>query len=259
MPTITDEAICIRQWDWSETSQTVSLFARATGVIRGVAKGSKRPRSPYSGGLEVLTRGELTAALKRPGALSIVTSWDLRDPYPPIRRDLVLLHTALLVVDLIHHALREEDPHPALYDDACATLESLAGDHAEPARDLLAFQWSLARETGHRPELDRRADTGAALERGETYCFSPEYGGLLPDPPDARVPGHIWRVREETVRALRASRDARDDATGGAALIRANQLLATFLGDRLGFELPTLAPWVAAMARRGMGDNDPPE
>ncbi|MFM1832063.1 MAG: hypothetical protein RLZZ461_379, partial [Planctomycetota bacterium] len=26
MPTIRDEAICVRHWDFSETSQTVSLF-----------------------------------------------------------------------------------------------------------------------------------------------------------------------------------------------------------------------------------------
>lgn len=249
MPAITDEAICVRQWDWSETSQTVSLFTRQTGVVRGVAKGSKRPRAPYSGGIEVLTRGEVTAALKRPGALSVITAWELRDAYPALRRDLVLFHSGLLVVDLIHHALREEDPHPALFDAATRTLASLAGAHAAPARDLLAFQWSLARETGHRPELDRRADSGGPLARATTYRFSAEFGGLLPDQPGADVPGRTWRVREETVLALRAGRDAGDTQTQPAALIRANQLLATFLGHRMGFELPSLAPWAAAIER----------
>ncbi len=247
VPTITDEAICIRQWDWSETSQTVSVFARETGVVRGVAKGSKRPRAPFSGGVEVLTRGELTATLKRPGALSIITSWDLRDPYAALRRDLARYHTGLLVVDLLHHALREEDPHPRLYDDAANTLASLASADPDPPRALLEFQWSLARETGHRPELDRRADNGAPLEGAPTYCFCPELGGLTPDPAPAGVLGRTWRVREETIRALRAGCAGADAGEAPQAVVRANKLLATFLSDRLGFELPSLAPWEAAI------------
>ena len=64
MATVTDDAVCIRQWDWSETSQTVSVFAREHGLLRGVAKGSKRENSRFSGGLEVLTRGEVMAIVK---------------------------------------------------------------------------------------------------------------------------------------------------------------------------------------------------
>lgn len=49
MPPVSDDAVCIRHWDWSETSQTVSLFTRGHGLVRALAKGSKRPKSPYSG------------------------------------------------------------------------------------------------------------------------------------------------------------------------------------------------------------------
>ena len=39
MGTIHDQGVCIRHWDFSETSQTVSLFGRSLGVVRGLAKG----------------------------------------------------------------------------------------------------------------------------------------------------------------------------------------------------------------------------
>ncbi|MCH7601829.1 MAG: recombination protein O N-terminal domain-containing protein, partial [Planctomycetes bacterium] len=42
MPKIAYYAICIRRWDFSETSQTVSLFTSEAGIIRGLAKGAKR-------------------------------------------------------------------------------------------------------------------------------------------------------------------------------------------------------------------------
>ncbi len=259
MPTITDEAVCIRQWDWSETSQTVSLFTRASGVVRGVAKGSKRPKSPFSGGLEVLTRGELTATLKRPGALSIITSWELREPYSALRRDLVRYHTGVLLADLLHHALREEDPHTELYDRAVETLDGLADDAGDPSSLLLGFQLALARETGHRPELARRADTGAPVEPAPTHCFCPELGGLVPDPPPPGIPGPVWRVREETVRALRAGAENHGEPCPAPALVRANKLLAAFLGDRLGFESPALGPWLAVVEAAGGVQSAPDE
>lgn len=247
MPPLTDEAICIRQWDWSETSQTVSLFVRATGVVRGVAKGSKRSKAPFSGGLEVLTLGEATFTLKRPGALSIITAWDLRDPFPAIRRDLARFHTGVLIADLLHHALREEDPHPVLFDACVRALTGLTSTPEHAARTLLSFQWELARETGHRPQLDRDADTGAPLAPAQTYTFSSELGGLVPDPPERPPPGRAWRVREETVTLLRESRDGACPAAALEPLVRANRLLATHLSERLGAEIPSLEAWARAL------------
>src|SRR4051812_20305466 len=71
MAAVTDQAVCIRQWDWSETSQTVSLFGRETGVVRAIAKGSKREHSRFSGGLEVMTRGEMIVHIKAGDSLSL--------------------------------------------------------------------------------------------------------------------------------------------------------------------------------------------
>ncbi|MFI4898512.1 MAG: DNA repair protein RecO [Phycisphaerales bacterium JB059] len=241
MPTIHDEAICVRQWDWSETSQTVSLFAREAGVFRAVAKGSRREGAPFSGGLEVLTRAGLTASLKRTGALSTLTSWDLRDPYPALRRELQRFHAGLYVADLVHHALRDDDPHPRLYDACVVALATIGGSldtpAGDPGRALLRFQWALQLETGRAPVLDAAADSGRDLDRAPTYLFDPELGGLVPDP--GAAPARGWRVREQTVTLLRAL------AAGGSAdwesevVGRANRLLAAHIAWGLDTTLPT--------------------
>ena len=51
MHTLKDTAICIRRWDFSETSQTVSLLTREHGILRGLAKGAKREKGTFSGEL----------------------------------------------------------------------------------------------------------------------------------------------------------------------------------------------------------------
>ncbi|MCZ6836092.1 MAG: recombination protein O N-terminal domain-containing protein, partial [Planctomycetota bacterium] len=73
MPTISDSAVCIRRWDFSETSQTVSLFTHTHGIIRGLAKGAKREKGAFSGGFDVLTQGHLVAIVKPGRDLATLT------------------------------------------------------------------------------------------------------------------------------------------------------------------------------------------
>ncbi len=232
VPTIHDEAICVRQWDWSETSQTVSLFAREAGIFRAVAKGSRREGAPFSGGLEVLTRAGLTASLKRTGALSTLTSWDLRDAYPALRKELPRFHAGMYVADLIHHAVHDADPHPALYDASVRALWAIGGVRdagpSDPGVALLNFQWALLTETGRSPVIDRSADTGERLRESSTYVFAPSLGGLIPDTRGASDTG--WRVREQTVGLLRrvAAGDGLEEEAA-PSVRRANRLLAAHI------------------------------
>ena len=48
-----DTAICIRALDYSESSQIVTFFTRATGKVDAIAKGSKRTGSRFDGPIEI--------------------------------------------------------------------------------------------------------------------------------------------------------------------------------------------------------------
>src|SRR4051812_28677764 len=117
MPTITDNAVVIRRWDFSETSQTVSLFTREHGVIRGLAKGAKREQGSFSGGMDLLTRGEIVAIIKSGKDLATLTAWHLQDMFRPLRQNLQANRIALYMADLVHHMIIDHDPHPRVYDD----------------------------------------------------------------------------------------------------------------------------------------------
>ena len=89
MSTLRDEAICVRHWDFSETSQTVSLFLRDHGMLRGLAKGARRERGAFSGGFDLFTKGEIVAIVKPGRELATLTEWTLLETYPVFRRLLV--------------------------------------------------------------------------------------------------------------------------------------------------------------------------
>ena len=73
VPQLRDIAVCVRHWDFSETSQTVSLLTREHGILRGLAKGSRRDKGDFSGGIDLLTCGEVIAIVKPSGAMATLT------------------------------------------------------------------------------------------------------------------------------------------------------------------------------------------
>ncbi|MBL0928329.1 MAG: DNA repair protein RecO [Phycisphaerales bacterium] len=236
MPTVVDHALVLRTWDFSETSQTVALFSRGHGLIRGLAKGSRREKSNFSGGFEVGTLGEFIAIVRPTQELANITGWDLQRVFWPVRRDLDAHRVALYAVDILRHAITDQDPHPRLFESALGLLGSL-GAAAERGGVLLRFQWDLLVETGVQPRLD-----GEGLEeRGRAFGFRPDGSGLEPDP-GPEGPGGVWRVRADTIGLLR--RLAAGDAVpmgpeASGSVDRANRLLAAYLRQVLGQDLPT--------------------
>ena len=244
-----DQAICLRVWEWSETSQTVALFSRELGVVRAVAKGARRADARFSGGLEVTARGEMVAIVKpserSPDALATLTAWDLQESFPAVRAALAAFHGAMYMVDVVHHAVRDSDPHPDLFDALVECLRMLGPADAS-ARSLLRFQWETLDSTGYRPNLARPVAGPENDSRERYFQFSPAQGGLIGPAQDPGAggtgPGPLWRVRSETIEAIRAM--ARTPWGSGAGpgvpdvapdvVARANRFLAWYLRTVLG-------------------------
>lgn len=235
--TIRDDAVCIRHWDWSETSQTVSLFTQRHGVVRGLAKGAKREKAPFSGGVELLTRGEVVAIVRSSGAMATITAWDLTDAYTGARRSLRAFYVGSYLIDLVHHAVTDADPHPGLFARLVGVLDGL-GERPEEA--LLRGQWGVLAETGYAPTLEFAAGTPGI---GRTVSFLPREG--LFTAREANGGQHEgWRVRPETVGLLAdlALSGSIPPGAGAATVERASRLLGSYVRHVLGKELPSAAP-----------------
>lgn len=193
MPRLADDALCIRHWDWSETSQTVSLFGRAHGLVRGLAKGARRERGRFGGGFDLLTRGEVLAVGRPDAELLTLTDWAMLESFPRLRSDLAANRAGFYLADLLGRLMAPHDPHPEAFDAAVAALRSL--ERGLPADEVAArYQRDLLASSGFLPPFE-------APEGGGPSWFHPREGVV-----GAEAPG-AWRVRADTLRYL-ASLDA---------------------------------------------------
>lgn len=230
VPNLVDEAICIRQWDWSETSQTVSLFCRNHGILRGLAKGARRERGSFSGGIDLLARGEIVAVTKPDRELQTLTQWTLlqifRRPHDELEANLF----ALGMAELVHRFLPPEEPHERLFTALLASLDAIE-DGERPAPEFLRFFIALMRETGHEPKLEVDGIPPARL------AFDPAAGGIV----DHAGHPNAWRMRPETATALAlVARGEPPELCDPDAVDRANRLLAAYARALVGGDFGTL-------------------
>lgn len=179
-----DLAICIRAVDYSETSQVATFFARQTGKIGVIAKGSKRPKSAFGGPIEVFAFGEIVFSDTTRDKLATLTEFQQQPSltYPP--RDLFALNCFLFSAELLNGMIDDYDPHPKLFENFLQFLHDAGQD--QDRRGLLAllflFQLGLLSEVGLQPVLSHcancKSQDAIRGSRPETY-FSSLANGLV--------------------------------------------------------------------------------
>lgn len=256
MAGVIDQGLCLRTWDWSETSQTALLLCRETGLIRVVAKGSRREKAPFSGGLEALTAGEASVFPRQTGGLSTLGSWQLEERFDGARRSVAGFLASMYIADVVSHAVTEQDPHPGLFDAAVVGLRELGAVERGTERvvgAVLLVQWAALDESGHRPELWSEVTSGRAAPDEDVLSFSPALGGLAGQV--RGVPGEIWRVRRGTIEFLRRLGEGAATDAGAEPItpVRGARFLQTYLRYVLGAELASFTPLLAEVERTGAG------
>jgi DNA repair protein RecO (recombination protein O) len=145
--------IILRVRPLTETSLIAHWLTASQGRIATVAKGGRRPKSPFRGKLDLFYRCEFSFARSRRSDLHTLREVQLRETRPLLRQDLGRLHQAAYAVRLIEHTSESDTPVPALFtllDDFLGVVTS------EPLRALtvMAFELRLLAELGLSPDVE---------------------------------------------------------------------------------------------------------
>src|SRR5512146_3135762 len=92
MSLVQDRCICLRKVEYSETSQILTLFGRAHGLVRVIAKGAHRTTkagaSKFGGGVDLLDVAHAVFTDRPERDLSMLTEWKLREGHLELRTSL---------------------------------------------------------------------------------------------------------------------------------------------------------------------------
>jgi DNA repair protein RecO (recombination protein O) len=196
------QALVVRTVEVFETSLVVTLFTRELGKVSALAKGGRRLKSPFQGGLDLLGVSDIVVLHKASEALDLLTEAAPTERFGSLRRDLAALYAGYYIAELLSDLTDFHDPHPKLFDAATITLRHL-GDPSLRTRRLLRFELACLRELGLMPALDACAHCGAAVAaRGDAVAFGLATGGVLC--PACR-PGqpHVATLSGRTLEAIR--------------------------------------------------------
>lgn len=178
---VSDRCICLRKVEYSETSQILTLFARAHGRVQVIAKGAHRRTkagaSKFDGGVDLVDLGEAVLSHSPEREMSPLCEWHQVDGHLELRRNLRSMHLACYAAELVNVLIEEHDPHPELFDRMQQTLKDLGTRQIEES--FLVFQLDLLRETGYLPELTACLQCGSMIDDRDRVYFSPNRGGAV--------------------------------------------------------------------------------
>ncbi len=215
--------------DYRDSSLLVDLFTCDQGIMRVIANGAKRPRSPMRGVLQPFL--PLLAHWSGKGELQTLRGAEIHGT-PYYLQGATLLscfYLNELLVRLLHHY----DPHPGLfraYHQTLAFLQNKQHSAADKEGRLRLFEKVLLQEIGYALQLDQEAHSGSAILADCNYRFSPEIGLVL----QAQRPSQDlarWVFSGKSLLALHQSElDDADCLRDAKRLMRL--ALAPLLGDK---------------------------
>jgi DNA repair protein RecO (recombination protein O) len=156
------EAILLRKRKFSDTTLIISWCTEALGCIQTIAKGARRPKSPFAGKLDLFFEAEISIVRGRKSDLHTLTEVVLKNAFAGIRSNYLRTQTAAYFVELIEICTERDHREPELF----ALLRRAFGylDAKDPtSRAISHFETELARIAGVHDEKKLKADPAFAL------------------------------------------------------------------------------------------------
>src|SRR5687768_18377077 len=107
--------IILRTRTFTETSLIVQWITADLGRIATVAKGARRPKSPFLGKLDLYYEADFSFARSRRSELHTLREVMLRDTHPKLRENLTWLQQAAYFGILIEKATEIDTPLPEIF------------------------------------------------------------------------------------------------------------------------------------------------
>jgi DNA repair protein RecO (recombination protein O) len=151
--TETSTGLILRTRPLTDTSLIVHWLTPEFGRLATVAKGARRPKSPFSGKLDLFYRADFSFQRSRHSELHTLREVSLRETHVGLRNELEYLQQASYCIALIEQTTEMETPLPETFELMNSFLDHLPR-HTPLPQTLFAFEIKLLAEQGLQPDLE---------------------------------------------------------------------------------------------------------
>jgi DNA repair protein RecO (recombination protein O) len=183
------QGIVLRYHPFSETSLIVRWLTPNQGRIDTIARGARRPKSPFRGKLDLFYLAEFSFARSRHSELHSLREIRLQNTFAPLRADLSRLRLASYASALISQTVEPGPPLPEIFDLFHGLLLHLALHPPTPLHPL-AFELKLLHALGQEPG-PAELRLSPVVRQIATACQNLQWHQLTPQPPP-----HIKELNE---------------------------------------------------------------
>jgi DNA repair protein RecO (recombination protein O) len=168
--------LILRTRPLTETSLIVHWLTPDLGRIATVAKGARRPTSPFRGKLDLFFLAHFTFVRSRRSELHNLREAGLLEANSKLRGDLAYLQQASYFVSLVEQSTETETPLPEVFT---LMVEALAELPKRPAKPLtvFAFEIKLLAELGLMPDLES-SSLNLGTRQIASRCLELDWGAL---------------------------------------------------------------------------------
>ena len=153
--------LILRTRPLTETSLIVHWLTPDLGRLATVAKGARRPKSPFAGRLDLFYAADFSFSRNRRSELHLLREVRLRETHGALREDLLKLQQAGYAAAFIEQATETETPLPEIFELARGFLQQLCAQPRQP-QTIFALEFKLLDQLGLAPDLaETRLTPGA--------------------------------------------------------------------------------------------------
>lgn len=218
-----EPAYVLHRIAYKDSSQIIELFTREHGRVGVVARGVRRPRSPWRGLLQPF--GELLVSWSGRSELRTLTGVEPAGEVLSLAGE--RLFSGFYMNELIIRLLQRHDAHGQLYDAYRHALHSLALD-AHQSWTLRLFERAILDETGYGLNMSSEARTGQLLDPLARYEYRLEEGPVL----SLSEGGGRLVLQGSSLLALARAEDCPDPCALKELRILLRTVIDGLLGDR---------------------------
>jgi DNA repair protein RecO (recombination protein O) len=198
MDTERAEAIVLRLHPVTESSLIVTWFTRECGKLKTMAKGARRPKSPFRGKIDLFYHDEIMFLRSKRSDLHLLHDCFLENPRQKLRDSVEALAAASYVSELTDLATEAEDSNLKLFEILSAALDAL---EARRGREVVMiwFELHLLSAIGWAPKWESRTAVTKVLDSLAATSIEGARRVRLSDEQLANARTVVWNFLDEQI------------------------------------------------------------